>query len=633
MFCREAPTAGARGSVAATAIVWTAIALFGGHEAEGQARGLFRGYEPARVTAMLGPDKAPATFRSRTVGIEVADLDAVRELARRGEFSSLTLNLFDDVEHVAVIERTAPAFSGGYTLSGPIADAEMGSVVLVVNGDVVAGSVWTPEGAWEVHPAGSGMHVIEEVVPMAAVGDCGSPDAALEAVPFGVARSAPDRSVAATSDATVADGSRIDIIAYYTAGAKDSMGGTEGVEAKIESHFTTANRILEDGGAFPRLHLVHLAQTDYTPGPGSIHGGFAAWVKDGTGGEVVQWEEVEADVLFMFHRYYVGAAGANLATGGIHYASTFAHEMGHLLGAKHDRYKRCSLANLCGWDTGYEFGTPPFGYGYVNTERRWYTLMSYSSECWSKGLSCSLLHKFSNPDQTYSGVPLGVEGELYTNTPPGPSDVIRTINNMAKFLANFRPNVANCESAPYSFSPSSTSVSADGGSFTFEVTAADGCPWTATALGSHLAITDGMFSVGARSVGYAVEGSDLSTARSGSIRINFLTVPHRRGGNLHLRATALTIDQEAVPSVPPVTVGRLPDLELRVEDGLRTIDVVDAFYDRNKDILDYAATSSSPEVATADVSGSRVTVTPTGVGSTTVSVTATDSGGANGTAR
>ena len=396
----------ARGSVAATAVAWTAIALFGGHEAEGQAKRLFRGYEPARVTEMPGPDKAHVTLRSRTVGIDVADLDAVQELARRGGFSSLTLNLFDDVEHVAVIERTAPAFSGGYTLSGPIADAEMGSVVLVVNGDVVAGSVWTPEGAWEVHPAGSGMHVIEEVVPMAAVGDCGSPDAALEAVPFGVARSAPDRSVAATSDATVADGSRVDIIAYYTAGAKDSMGGTEGVEAKIESHFTTANRILEDGGAFPRLHLVHLAQTDYTPGPGSIHGDFAAWVKDGTGGEVVQWEEVEADVLFMFHRYYVGAAGANLATGGIHYASTFAHEMGHLLGAKHDRYKRCSLANLCGWDTGYEFGTPPFGYGYVNTERRWYTLMSYSSECWSKGLSCSLLHKFSNPDQTYSGVPL-----------------------------------------------------------------------------------------------------------------------------------------------------------------------------------------------------------------------------------
>ncbi len=633
MFCTEAPTAGARGSVVATAIMWTTIAFFGGHEAEGQARGLFRSHEPTRIAAMVGPDVDPETLRSRSVRVDVAQLDGVRELVSRGAPGSLTLNLFEDAVHSAVIERTAPAFSGGYTLSGPIVDAEMGSVVLVVNGGVVAGSVWTPEGTWEVHPAGSGMHIIEEVVPMAAIGECESPDPALEAAPFGVARFAPDRSVAATSDVTVADGSRIDIIAYYTAAAKDAMGGTEGVKAKIESHITTTNGILENGGALPRLHLVHLAQTDYTQGSEGVHGGFSDWVTAGTGGETVQWEEAEADVLVLFYNGGGGAAGGNFATMGIHNSSTFAHETGHLLGAQHDRYARCSVANRCSWDTGYDYGVPPFGYGYVNTERKWYTLMSYSSECWSKGLSCSLLHKFSNPDQTHSGVPLGVEGELYTNTPPGPSDVIRTINNMAKFLANFLPNVANCGSASYAFSPSSKSVSADGGSFTFEVTAADGCPWTATALGSHLAITDGMFSVGSRSVGYAVERSVLSTARSGSIRINFLTAPHRRGGNIHRRATALTISQEAAPSVPPVTVGRLPDLELRVEDGSRTIDVVDAFYDQNEDTLDYAATSSSPDVATAGVSGSRVTLRPIGVGSTTVSVAATDTGDANETAQ
>ena len=75
----------------------------------------------------------------------------------------LTLNLFDDASFTGLVEQVAPTFSGGYSLSGRLAGIEMGTMTLVVNGDVVAGTVRTPETTYRIRPAGGGLHAVSEV--------------------------------------------------------------------------------------------------------------------------------------------------------------------------------------------------------------------------------------------------------------------------------------------------------------------------------------------------------------------------------------------------------------------------------------------------------------------------------------
>ena len=77
----------------------------------------------------------------------------------------LTLNLFDGASFTGLVQSVAPTFSGGYSLAGPMAGVEMGAITLVVNGDVLAGTVRTPEATYRIQPAGGGLHVVSQVGP------------------------------------------------------------------------------------------------------------------------------------------------------------------------------------------------------------------------------------------------------------------------------------------------------------------------------------------------------------------------------------------------------------------------------------------------------------------------------------
>ena len=61
------------------------------------------------------------------------------------------LNLFHDVVLTAIVERRTPTFSGGHALTGHLQGIDSGALTLVVNGAVVAGTVWTPGEAFP-HP-------------------------------------------------------------------------------------------------------------------------------------------------------------------------------------------------------------------------------------------------------------------------------------------------------------------------------------------------------------------------------------------------------------------------------------------------------------------------------------------------
>ena len=86
---------------------------------------------------------------------------------------------------------------------------------------------------------------------------------------------------------------------------------------------------------------------------------------------------------------------------------------------------------------------------------------------------------------------------------------------------------------------------------------------------------------------------------------------------------------QTLPNRAPLPVGSLVGPDLQVGDGREDVDVSGAFEDPEDDTLTYDASSSAPAVAAADVSGSRVRLTPAGPGTATITVTATDIAGSN----
>ena len=185
---------------------------------------------------------------------------------------------------------------------------------------------------------------------------------------------------------------------------------------------------------------------------------------------------------------------------------TFAHELGHNMGLHHDRY------------VVEDRGTPgytsyPYSFGYVNQrafERgapfssRWQTIMSYRNQCYDAWVftGCAEILRFSNPDQTYNGDPLGVPGDHVSASVTGPSDARRALNNTRTAVANFRP-AGGCR---YTLAPLNHYVLPPGGG-PFEVavdTTGSTCAWTASSTVAFLRLTGATTGTGDGTVRYEV---------------------------------------------------------------------------------------------------------------------------------
>ena len=158
-----------RGSTALATVLLAALVA---GEAAGQPAGLFREVTSPAAAIAPGLPTAPdaITLRRRLVVIDFGQLTPSADTAAAVPAGTaaapsgvLTLNLFDDASFAGLVQSVAPTFSGGYSLSGPLAGVEMGTMTLVVNGEVVAGTVRTPEATYRIRPARGGLHVVSEV--------------------------------------------------------------------------------------------------------------------------------------------------------------------------------------------------------------------------------------------------------------------------------------------------------------------------------------------------------------------------------------------------------------------------------------------------------------------------------------
>jgi len=238
----------------------------------------------------------------------------------------------------------------------------------------------------------------------------------------------------------------IDVAVFHTPAARRVAGGTAQMEAMIDLMIAETNQAYLDSGVNQRLVLVAREEVKYEEETGA----FVALARfsnpsDGYMDEVhAIRDRTGADLLHLIAdvtnpRGAARLAGEYAITCAKCDSSVFAHELGHNMGLSHDRYVDGGRGRLS------------YSYGYVNQRAfardapestRWRTIMAYADQCGEAGFGCDWILRFSNPNQTWLGDPLGVTGDERTRAVDGPADAVRTLNLTRHSVAAFRPRAS-----------------------------------------------------------------------------------------------------------------------------------------------------------------------------------------------
>ncbi|MBT3702527.1 MAG: hypothetical protein HOE62_10085 [Alphaproteobacteria bacterium] len=121
----------------------------------------------------------------------------------------------------------------------------------------------------------------------------------------------------------------------------------------------------------------------------------------------------------------------------------FPHELGHNLGAWHDRHVDPRKGD---------------NHGYVNLEKEWHTVMAYPHQCMEKlKKKCLDLPFFSNPRMQYKNDPIGI-----TAGQDNSADNVTAIKRNKRIVASYRPRADGASASTSTKSGSRSPVSNDG---------------------------------------------------------------------------------------------------------------------------------------------------------------------------
>lgn len=384
-----------------------------------------------------------------------------------------------------------------YTWRGRWTDGE-GSVTLTVHGSALAGFLAADHAVYELVPRGRGASSLvlldSDRFPECATAESHAVAVEPSAEKAGIAAAPPD------------DASRVDVMVLYTASARAGAGGTANIQALAQAAVDAANTAYANSQITQRLRLVHTQEVVYDEASGNYYDHLSWVTADPTVAGLRNAYRADLVDLLVQDGTFCGLgwlmAGVSPSFASSAFTVTtrhcavgnlsFAHELGHNMGAHHDP------ANGGGAAYPYSFGH------FVNGSFR--TVMSYNTQCPS---GCTRVAHFSNPEISYLGHPTGIADAR---------DNHRTLNNTASVVANFRQEVKAQDL--YTLTPCrvadtrNTSAVLSGAVRVLDVNGACGIPADATAVVLNVTV------VGPTGSGYlTLYPSDVS--KPGTSIINF----------------------------------------------------------------------------------------------------------------
>lgn len=402
-----------------------------------------------------GRPRIPATSRQFRLNRDVAAHGP--DWLRPGAQLRLDLVMGQDV--ILNVDEVATAADGAIEISGRAAGDADSSVVLVVQGDQLSGVAhlsglgrfqWLP-----VAPGETELTRISECRP----GYCATPDVTTVPnaadPPAGIVRHAPVNGV--WDPAT--EPTKIDILVLYTPKALEAEGSEESLRRRILSAVEGANYRFTNSLVGVRLNPVHIGLLNYADS-----GSIVTDVQNLRGLVSTLRENYKADLVVMVVEGDNGGSSgvADLAPAGGNansafcvltrpavneHETVFAHEIGHLLGANHDREHA--------FDVNHNLipGAFPYSFGHRFKSRgvTYLTVMSYDPG--------TPVPFFSNPNLRFDGVPVGVPATEIQR-----ADNAQTLNRLAPLVAGYRSALSRI-----GFSSSQYSVAEGAGTITLQL--------------------------------------------------------------------------------------------------------------------------------------------------------------------
>jgi hypothetical protein len=367
---------------------------------------------PANQLLAATPDQNQAIekirLRPTTQSLDLVQVDVG---ALRGDSTRLSI---PNAPALTLSRRSEDVRSpGDFTYYGTLSGVP-GQATLVVRDGNITGSIQDQGALYRIEPVGNGVHAVIKV-------DQGRfppehPPSFEQKERRGDIQAPPTTQDIATSDALVG----IDVLVAYTTGARNAVSD---INATIQLAVAEANQSYLNSGINLRLRLVDSFEVAYSETGKTFDQILADFVANTTVQNRRNTSGADLAAMIINQTDFCGLADAIMANAStafavVHYDCatgyySFAHELGHLQGARHDPAND-STSTPFAYGHGYQHLSSPV----------WRTIMAYNCQN-----NCPRLQYWSNPNVQYGGVAMGTAA---TN------DNARVLNATAKTVAAFR---------------------------------------------------------------------------------------------------------------------------------------------------------------------------------------------------